>query len=255
VSTDPAAPRSSALHLALVELLLTAIMLFLAVTVVRWLRDPVSPVYVEGLGSALVLIGLISGTILTALILSPLGARSGGHLNPAVTVALWLMGLFPGRRVAAYSLAQLGGSLAGTALARLAWGPAVARPGVAYAAISPAPDWGPVPVFVAELGGMATVILVVAVVLARPGWAHLVAPAVGVSVGVAIATLGPLSGGSINPARQLGPALLAGRTSDLAIYLVAPVLGAALGAGVSRLASQVRGSLRERGRRARTSST
>jgi glycerol uptake facilitator-like aquaporin len=48
--------------------------------------------------------------------------------------------------------------------------------------------------------------------------------------------MGVRSGGSINPARQLGPALLSGLTTDLAIYLVAPVLGAVLGAALYHLA-------------------
>ncbi|WP_442972575.1 aquaporin [Rhodococcus sp. JS3073] len=55
---------------------------------------------------------------------------------------------------------------------------------------------------------------------------------IGLSVGLVIAFLGPRSGGSINPARQFGPAALSGRTTDLWIYLVAPVLGAVLGASV-----------------------
>ncbi|WP_247204697.1 aquaporin [Streptomyces sp. AgN23] len=38
-----------------------------------------------------------------------------------------------------------------------------------------------------------------------------------------IALLGPLSGGSINPARQFGPAALSGQTSDLWICLIAPI--------------------------------
>jgi glycerol uptake facilitator protein/aquaporin Z len=73
--------------------------LFLAVTIVRWLRDSGSPLYIADLNVALVVIGALSGTILAALILSPAGKRSGGHMNPAVTVALWAMGAFPGRRV------------------------------------------------------------------------------------------------------------------------------------------------------------
>lgn len=98
------------------------------------------------------MIGAVSGAILTGLILSPPGRRSGGHTNPAVTVGLWLMDAFPGRHVLPYVLAQLAGSAAGTGLARLAWGPAVALPSVSHAAIRPAPTWQPVPVLLAEVG-------------------------------------------------------------------------------------------------------
>jgi glycerol uptake facilitator protein/aquaporin Z len=79
------------------------------------------------------------------------------------------------------------------------------------------------------------VILIVGFLMARPGAARLVPYAIGASVGLVIAFLGPRSGGSINPARQLGPAVLSGQTTDLWIYLSAPVLGALAGAGAYRL--------------------
>lgn len=67
-------------------------------------------------------IGALVAVVLLGLILSPPGRRSGAHLNPAVSLALWLMCAFPGRAVVPYAVAQLCGALAGTALARLAWG-------------------------------------------------------------------------------------------------------------------------------------
>jgi CP family cyanate transporter-like MFS transporter len=217
------------------EFVLTTVLLFLAVTVVRWLRDPHSALYIADLRIALAVIGAISGAILTGLILSPPGRRSGGHVNPAVSVGLWLMGAFPGRHVLPYVLAQLAGSAVGTGLARLAWGRAVALPSVAHAAIRPAPAWQPVSVFLAEVGGMFALTLVVAFFVACPRFIRGLPHVIGVSVGLVIALLGPLSGGSVNPARQLGPAVFSGQTTDLTIYLVAPVLGAVLGAGVYRL--------------------
>jgi glycerol uptake facilitator protein/aquaporin Z len=58
---------------------------------------------------------------------------------------------------------------------------------------------------------------------------------IGLFVSLVIAILGPLSGGSINPARQLGPAAFSGQNTCLWIYLVAPVAGAVLGALAHRL--------------------
>ncbi|MEU6705521.1 MIP/aquaporin family protein [Streptomyces wuyuanensis] len=217
------------------EFVLTTVLLFLAVTVVRWLRDPDSALYVADLRMALVVIGAISGAILTGLILSPPGRRSGGHVNPAVTVGLWLMNAFPGRRVLPYVFAQLAGSAVGTGLACLVWGRAVTLPSVSHAAIRPAPTWQPASVFLAEVGGMLALTLVLAFFVAFPRFTRGLPHVVGLSVGLVIATFGPLSGGSVNPARQLGPAVFSGRTTDLAIYLVAPVLGATLGAGVHQL--------------------
>lgn len=211
------------------EFVLTTVLLFLALTVIRWLRDPGSPLFVADLGAALAVVGAVSGVILTGLILSPLGKRSGGHMNPAVTLTLWLMKLFPGRSVLPYVLAQLAGSAAGVALGRLAWGDRAALPMVNYAAIRPAETWQPASVFVAELLGMLVLIALIGFLLDRPRWARTVPYVIGLYVGLVIAFLGPRSGGSINPARQFGPAALSGETIDLWIYLVAPMLGAALG--------------------------
>jgi glycerol uptake facilitator-like aquaporin len=82
---------------------------------------------------------------------------------------------------------------------------------------------------------MIALILLVGLFLAHPGRARLLPYAIGLSVGLVIAFLGGRSGGSINPARQFGPAALAGQTTDLLIYLVAPILGAVLGASVHHL--------------------
>ncbi|GIF46266.1 glycerol uptake facilitator protein/aquaporin Z [Asanoa ferruginea] len=216
------------------EFVLTTVLLFIAVTVIRWLRHPESPLFISDLGSALVVIGVVSGAVLTALILSPLGKRSGGHMNPAVTVTLWLMDAFPGRRVVPYVLAQLAGSVAGAGLARLAWGSAVSHPMVSFGAIRPAASWQPEAVFLAEAGSMVLFMLVVGFFLVRRRLAGLLPYLIGLGVGLVIAVFGPLSGGSINPARQLGPALLAGQTTDLWIYLVAPMLGAVVGSLIHR---------------------
>jgi glycerol uptake facilitator-like aquaporin len=155
------------------EFALTTVLLFLAVTVVRWLHGPDSPLYIADLNVALAVIGLLSGTILTGLIFTPPGRRSGGHMNPAVTVALWLMDAFPGRSVPPYALAQLAGSMAGTGLGRLAWGHAVSLPPADYAAIRPAPTWQPASVFLAEAGCMIVMTLLIGIFLTHPGHARL----------------------------------------------------------------------------------
>jgi glycerol uptake facilitator-like aquaporin len=234
-STASSPPRRLPLARAADEFVLTTVLLFLAVTGVRWLRDPSSTLCIADLDVALAVIGVLTGAIVTALIFTPPGRRSGGHMNPAVTVALWRMDVFPGRSVLPYVLAQLAGSAAGTALGRLAWGRAVSSGPVDYAAITPAPTWQPAAVILAETGSMFVLILIVGFILAHPSYARLMPYAIGLSVGLVIATLGPLSGGSINPARQFGPAAFSGQTTDLWIYLVAPILGAVLGAWVHRL--------------------
>jgi glycerol uptake facilitator-like aquaporin len=217
------------------EFVLTTVLLFLVVTMVRWLRDPASPLYIGDLQVALAVIGPLSGALLIALILSPPGRRSGGHMNPAVTMAVWLMDVFPGASVLPYALAQLSGSVVGTELGRLVWGQVVAIPTVNYAAIRPGPGWDSAAVFLAEAGCMTVLILIVGNFLAYPAYHRWLPYTVGAAVAAVIAVFGPLSGGSANPARQFGPALLAGRFGFLWIYLVAPVVGAILGASVHGL--------------------
>jgi glycerol uptake facilitator-like aquaporin len=250
-STASSPPRRLPLARAADEFVLTTVLLFLAVTGVRWLRDPGSTLCIADLDVALAVIGVLTGAIVTALIVTPSGRRSGGHMNPAVTVALWRMDVFPGRSVLPYVLAQLAGSAAGTALGRLTWGRAVSLRPVDYAAITPAPTWQPTAVFLAETGSMFALILIVGFILAHPSYARLLPYAIGLSVGLVIAVLGPLSGGSINPARQFGPAAFSGQTTDLWIYLVAPILGAVLGAWVHHLliraVPHVRAASRRRG--------
>ncbi|MCH6169680.1 MIP/aquaporin family protein [Pseudonocardia alaniniphila] len=231
----PPCPPPLPLSRSLDELGLTAVLLFLVVSVVRWLRAPSSPMYVADLGIALAVVGAFSGLLLVALILSPPGRRSGGHMNPAVTIALWLMDVFPGLSVLPYVVAQLTGSVLGVVLARLTWGPIVGSADVGYAAIRPAPTWDPSAVFLAEVGCTLGLILLVGFFLAHPRWHRFLPPALAVALAAIIAFLGPLSGGSANPARQWGPALLSAQGTDLWIYLVAPVIGAVLGAGLHHL--------------------
>jgi glycerol uptake facilitator-like aquaporin len=137
MSTSARHPQPLPLRRAIDEFVLTTALMFLVVTVVRWLRDPASALYIGDLRTALAVIGPLSGAVLVGLILSPPGRRSGGHMNPAVTIALWLMDVFPGAAVLPYAFAQLAGSVVGTALGRLVWGPVVSGPTVGFTAIRP----------------------------------------------------------------------------------------------------------------------
>jgi glycerol uptake facilitator-like aquaporin len=213
------------------EALLTAFLLFGVATVVRWVvgASPISRA-LPGIHLKLLVVGLVVGLLLAGLILSPLGKASGGHVNPAVSVAMWRFGVFPGQGVLPYWAGQLGGSLLGVQLARAAWGPALARAPVVYAALRPAPGWSNIALFPAEAASMAVIILLVGVFLSVPRLAPRVPWLVGGLIGAAIAGLGTVTGGCVNPARQFGPALFAGQFGFLATYLLAPLAGAVVAA-------------------------
>jgi glycerol uptake facilitator-like aquaporin len=213
------------------EALLTACLLFGVASVVRWVVGP-SPIsrVLPGIHLELLVVGLAVGLLLAGLIVSPLGKASGGHLNPAISLAMWRFGVFPGRGVLPYWAAQLGGSLLGVLLARVAWGPAVAGSPVVYSALRPAPGWSNVALFPAETASMAVIVLLVGVFLSVPRLASRVPWLVGGLIGAAIVGLGTITGGSVNPAREFGPAVFAGQFGFLATYLLAPLVGAVVAA-------------------------
>ncbi|MFI0114740.1 MIP/aquaporin family protein [Streptomyces sp. st170] len=222
----PDAGRGPLLPRAVCEAALTALLLFLIVTAVRWLVGP-DPMVAAARPAVL---GAVVGTLLALFMMSPPGRCSGGHLNPAVSLALWRLGVFPGREVVPYAVAQLAGSLFGVWCAGLVWGPVTARPPVRHASVRADPAWGDAAVLAAEAGVLAGSTLMLAVLLASPGGRRVLPYAVGLTTALVIRVLGPLSGGSANPARQFGPALLAGDTGRLWVYVLGPALGAVLGA-------------------------
>lgn len=231
--------RNSAL-----EFLLTFVLLFGVVTVVRWVAGP-SPVsaVVHQIHMQLLIIGGCVGLLLAGLIVSPGGKASGGHINPAISIAMWRFGLLPGTAVVPYIAAQLAGSLLGALAGRAVWGPAAGRPPVVDAALRPGRGWSAGALFAAEAVSMGVIVLLVGIFLAVPRLVPLVPWLVGFLIGAAIALLGTTTGGSVNPARQFGPAIVEGRLDFLWVYLLAPMVGAVLAA-----------SLRDTviGRRART---
>jgi glycerol uptake facilitator-like aquaporin len=127
-------------------------------------------------------------------------------------------------------IAQLLGPVLGVLAARAVWGQVVAEPPVVYAALQPGPGWSTGELFAAETLSMAVIVFLVGTCLAVPRLAPFVPWVVGVLIGTAIALLGTSTGGSVNPARQFGPAAVSGQTHFLAVYLLAPMLGAVIAA-------------------------
>lgn len=152
-----------------------------------------------------------------------LGHVSGAHLNPAVTLAFALSRHFPWPRVWLYWAAQVLGATAAALGLRVSLGDvanvgATAPSGSAIQSLA----WELVLTFFLML-----VIMAVATDTRAVGEAAAIA--IGGTVGLAALVGGPISGASMNPARSIGPALVSADLGDLWIYLVGPVVGAALG--------------------------
>jgi aquaporin Z len=166
------------------------------------------------------------GLMVTAIILF-MGAISGAHLNPAVSLAFALRGDFPWRRVPGYIIIQLIGATLACLFLRWVFGNiehlGATLPGPGYK------DWQ------ALLMEIVLTALLVSVILGTASAAQNVGAIAALGVGGYIALAGlwaaPVSGVSMNPARSFGPALASGDWTSYWVYLVGPVVGALIAVG------------------------
>jgi len=174
-------------------------------------------------------IALSFGLALTAIV-ATLGPTSGAHVNPAVTVGLAVTGAFPWRAVPAYIVAQVVGAV----LAALAvWGTYGARAYDAAHLGAPAPVHGATAPQVFLVEALIAFLLVFTVVAATTDArvpAGVAPPAIGFALAGGVLLGGPVSGGAGNPARALGPMLVAGTYPDIVMYILAPLVGGILAA-------------------------
>lgn len=167
-------------------------------------------------------IALTFGLVVMAMIYA-VGDISGAHFNPAVTVGFWLARAFPGREVTPYVVSQVTGATAAAAMLKLLFGD-IAKLGSTLPSGSVEQSFG---LEVLLTAGLVFVILSVAVGSKATG--VLAGVAIGGTVALEAMFGGPVSGASMNPARSLGPALVSGTLEHQWLYLVAPVVGAAIG--------------------------
>lgn len=169
-------------------------------------------------------IALVFGLIVMTMVYAT-GHLSGAHLNPAVTVAFTLTRHFPRAEALAYVACQIAGALLAAGLLAAIW------PGQPAELGATLPSIGVGGAFVYEVVLTAFLMFVImAVATDTRAVGAAAAIAIGGTVGLDALVGGPVTGASMNPARSLGPALVAGELHDLWIYLTAPLLGAAVGA-------------------------
>ena len=189
---------------------------------------PVARAIADPLGRS-ALMGLVMASTAVALIFSPWGKRSGAHMNPATTLTFYRLGKVAPWDAVFYIAAQFAGGIAGTYVAFLILGHAIADPAVDWVVTVP----GPQGAWVAFFAEVAIAYALMATVLTVSNVKRL-APWTGVFAGALVALYitfeAPVSGMSMNPARTLGSAVWAGRYDALWIYFTAPVLGMLLAA-------------------------
>ncbi|HEX6289392.1 MAG TPA: MIP family channel protein [Herpetosiphonaceae bacterium] len=168
-------------------------------------------------------VALTFGLIIMVMIAAT-GHLSGAHFNPSVTIAFALTRHFSWRDVPFYIGGQLLGAAAGALTLRALFGD-VAQLGVTLPSGSVLQSFGLEILLTAFL-----MFVIMAVATDTRAVGQLAALAIGGTVALDALWGGPISGASMNPARSLGPALVAGVWRDQWIYVVAPLIGAALGA-------------------------
>lgn len=166
------------------------------------------------------------GLMVLAIILF-MGAVSGAHLNPAVSLAFAVRGDFPWRRVPGYIIVQLLGATLACLFLLAVFGNVehlgATLPGPGYH------DWQALLMEIALTAALVSVILGTASAAQNVG----AIGALGVGGYIALAGLwsAPVSGTSMNPARSFGPALVSGDWTAYWVYVVGPLVGAAIAVG------------------------
>lgn len=173
-------------------------------------------------------ISFVFGAVVTAMIYA-LGHISGAHFNPAVTLGFWASGFFPKYKVLPYILGQCAGAIAASQVLLITLGE-VANLG---ATIPLKGNW----LQSLILETVLTFILMFVILgsgLDRRAHIGFAGIAIGLTVGLEAAFMGPITGASMNPARSLGPALIGGIWNHHWVYWVAPIWGAQLAVAVYR---------------------
>jgi aquaporin Z len=172
---------------------------------------------------------VVAPALMVAAIILFMGAVSGAHLNPAVSVAFALRGDFPWKRVPAYIVAQF----AGAVLATLLLWALIGKQGSAGLTL---PGSG-ISTATAMWWEAVLTAGLVSVILGTASGAQQLGPLAAIGVGSYIALAGlwgsPVSGASMNPARSLGPALVLDDWASWWAYLAGPLIGAAIAVGIA----------------------
>ncbi len=156
------------------------------------------------------------------------GSISGGHFNPAVTVAAVLDGRLDVRNGVAYIVGQVVGGIGAAGLVLLM----TSQAAVAKTVTKPGSGLSDIQALVVEIVFTAIFIAVILTVTKKaPTHAAFAIPLTLVVIHLAIV---PFTGASVNPARSLASAVIGGDLAAIWIYIVGPIVGAVAGWGVYR---------------------
>jgi aquaporin Z len=170
------------------------------------------------------IIGVAMGLSAITLIYSPIGKRSGAHMNPAITLTFYRLGKIEPWDAVFYVMAQFLGGVAGTALAFAIFRSTLVHPQVNFVVTSP----GMMGTLVALAGEIAISFLMMSVVLTLSNSADLArytGLAAGLLVMMFITFEAPISGMSMNPARSFASDFVGMQWNAIWIYFAGPLAG------------------------------
>jgi len=175
-------------------------------------------------------IGLVHAFVLTAIVFA-IGYKSGAHVNPAVTVAFLITkrmrisdGIF-------YVIFQIIGGIMAAAVVFAIFGSSISS------SVTLPSDGNVLRAFILETVMTFTLVYIVLTTAATASnkIGPLAGLAIGLTLGFNVIFGGSISGGSLNPARSFGPALITGNLIYNWIYWIAPIMGSLIAAGIHRL--------------------
>jgi MIP family channel proteins len=184
-------------------------------------------------GTDFAVIGLVHAFLLFGLIVM-FGVVSGGHFNPAVTIAALAIRRIRPLDGVIYILAQLSGAVLGALLTKglLLDEGRVTHYGAAEVSGLLAGNFAGS--IVEGVGTFCLVLVILAAVYSEKSFKEWAPLAIGTTLGFIVMVGGPLTGGAFNPARWFGPALVGNEFGGVWPYLVGPIVGALLAAAVYR---------------------
>jgi len=217
----------------LCELAGTALLLLGGLSAVCLDFGPHTPLAALPGSPRLLITGLLFAGTGSLLAISPLGRRSGAHLNPVVTLAFFTQGKVHPHDLAGYIAAQLTGAVLGTAVLRLLWGREATA--VHLGATAPGKGLSRPQAALVEAGVTAALVLVVLLMTSSTRTARWTPLLLWPVIAALVWQGAPYTGTGLNPARSLGPALLAPLLGPYWVYAAGPLLGGALAVGAFAL--------------------
>jgi aquaporin Z len=192
-------------------------------------RSPVASI-VTSHSLRLLLTGLLFAGCGSLVAISPIGRRSGAHLNPSITVAFFCHRHLRVGDAVGYIVAQCLGAIAGAGAIRLLWGARAAS--VRDGRTLPGPGVSTPEAVAIEALMTAVLVLVVFAFVSSTRTARWTPLAVWIVVAVLVWRGAPYTGTSLNAARSLGPVVVTWSWSDYWVYLVGPLAGVLVAVGL-----------------------